>query len=296
MAPLDAPRQLPITLDAIREMLEWSPRRCMLAREWQDLLHPSSEKYDSPSIVLPFYETLGPSFDVMVDVPHIGVRRAKDGRRAYSLMKVPDGSPELEKIQVWHKTVGRYVAIRDRLALSYALDYDRTGGNPAKPHTRVAKLRVEAKPYGRPATDSTLKAADRLIEACGDFLSAVTCYRDLDAIVAMPPSDPAKEFDLPKYLAAGVARAAGIDDLSGTVTTRKRRPALKDTPRDAKLETLKGTIEVDTLPDGARILLVDDLYQSGVSMNYVAKLLLAAGAGAVYGLAVEKTCRNDDNV
>lgn len=44
------------------------------------------------------------------------------------------------------------------------------------------------------------------------------------------------------------------------------------------------------------VLLVDDLYQSGVSMNYVAMLLLEAGAKKVFGLSCEKTCSNDDNV
>jgi predicted amidophosphoribosyltransferase len=47
---------------------------------------------------------------------------------------------------------------------------------------------------------------------------------------------------------------------------------------------------------GKRVLLVDDLYQSGISMNYCALLLLRAGAKKVFGLACEKTCRNDDNV
>ncbi|HEV7516029.1 MAG TPA: hypothetical protein VGR07_06990 [Thermoanaerobaculia bacterium] len=42
--------------------------------------------------------------------------------------------------------------------------------------------------------------------------------------------------------------------------------------------------------------MVDDLYQSGISMNYVAMELLAGGARAVLGLACEKTCSNDDNV
>jgi hypothetical protein len=31
-------------------------------------------------------------------------------------------------------------------------------------------------------------------------------------------------------------------------------------------------------------------------MNYVAMLLLEAGAKKVYGMACEKTCSNDDNV
>ena len=44
------------------------------------------------------------------------------------------------------------------------------------------------------------------------------------------------------------------------------------------------------------VLLIDDLYQSGVTMNYAAMMLLGEGAKAVLGLACEKTCRNDDNV
>ena len=47
---------------------------------------------------------------------------------------------------------------------------------------------------------------------------------------------------------------------------------------------------------GRKILLIDDLYQSGITMNYVAMLLLEQGAKKVYGLACEKTCRNDDNI
>jgi predicted amidophosphoribosyltransferase len=48
--------------------------------------------------------------------------------------------------------------------------------------------------------------------------------------------------------------------------------------------------------EGRTVLLLDDLYQSGISMNYVAMELLAAGVKEVFGLACEKTCRNDDNL
>ncbi len=46
---------------------------------------------------------------------------------------------------------------------------------------------------------------------------------------------------------------------------------------------------------GRAIPLVDDLYQSGISMNFVAMKLQEAGATHVLGLAAEKTCRNDAN-
>jgi predicted amidophosphoribosyltransferase len=60
---------------------------------------------------------------------------------------------------------------------------------------------------------------------------------------------------------------------------------------------LDGTIKVDhELYKGKTVLLVDDLYQSGVSINYAAMLLLDAGAKKIFGLSCEKTCSNDDNV
>ena len=72
---------------------------------------------------------------------------------------------------------------------------------------------------------------------------------------------------------------------------------MKDAILEDKLGVLEGTIEVDPGPfEDKVVLLVDDLYQSGVSMNYVAMLLLEDGAKKVYGFACEKTCSNDDNI
>lgn len=113
----------------------------------------------------------------------------------------------------------------------------------------------------------------------------------------MPPSDPDKSFDLPAYLVQGIARGWGRADLSDTVRTKAKRPSLKNTEILFKLQKLEGTIEIDPKAFKDKVvLLVDDLYQAGVSMNYTAMLLLEAGARKVFGLACEKTCRNDDNV
>lgn len=296
MAPLKAAKQRPFGAEDIAAMQEWVPRRCMLASEWKNLVHPSNKNYENPSVVLPFYETLGPCFDIMVGAPHIGVRRSKDGQRAFTFLQVDDDAPEIDAVHAWHATVGQFVAIRDNLALSFALDYDRAGGDPNRSQTRVAKLRGLAKPYGRTLTPETRTAAAELVDECNRFLDVVTCYSDVNAVVAMPPSDPKKSFDLPTFLADGVADARNLKDLSPSVQTIKLRPALKEMPLEKKLATLKGTVAVGAVQPGTRILLLDDLYQSGISMNYVASCLLEAGAEAVYGLSVEKTCRNDANV
>lgn len=75
------------------------------------------------------------------------------------------------------------------------------------------------------------------------------------------------------------------------------RPPIKNSALTEKLGAIEGTVEADAAAfRGKSVLLLDDLYQSGVSMNYVAMVLLEAGARKVLGLACEKTCTNDDNV
>jgi predicted amidophosphoribosyltransferase len=98
-------------------------------------------------------------------------------------------------------------------------------------------------------------------------------------------------------MAAQIAARLGLEDLSKNVRTIKARSSIKAVPLTQKLDTLLGTIEVGAgVFDGKHVLLIDDLYQSGISLNYCAFLLLQAGAKKIFGLACEKTCRNDDNV
>ena len=60
---------------------------------------------------------------------------------------------------------------------------------------------------------------------------------------------------------------------------------------------LVGSVTVEKAKVSDRsIVVVDDLYQSGLTINYIAEELRAAGAKEVFGLAAVKTLRNDDNV
>jgi len=181
--------------------------------------------------------------------------------------------------------------------MSFALDYEREGGDPTRPQTTVGSLRSCAKTYGSAPTAANLTAAADLARACLDFLGTVTCYELVDCVIGMPPSNPETPYNLAAGLASEVAQAWQREDLSGAVATTRKRPGAKELPLAKKLEALQGTLRVDAEAVRDRvILLIDDLYQSGVSMNYVAMELLAAGATTVFGLACEKTCRNDDNL
>jgi predicted amidophosphoribosyltransferase len=112
----------------------------------------------------------------------------------------------------------------------------------------------------------------------------------------MPPSSPDNDYSLPTVLAERIADETGVPRVAAARTVSAREQ-MKNVSLDDKLRVLDGTIEIDASSvQGKTVLLLDDLYQSGVSMNYVGMLLLDAGATAVLGLTVEKTCRNDDNL
>lgn len=290
------PEQPQISEQRIQEMITWRPRRMQLSIEWPDALHEPDQPDKDWSLVLPFCETFSNTFNAMCQVESIGMRESKKGGRCFTFIK--DESDEaIEKVREWLSTIGQYVVIRDCLALSFAIDYDKQEGNPEKPQTKIGSLRSRAKPYDGMPTEDTFVAAKKLIGACLKFIENIDCYKIADVVVAMPPSDPRKPFNLPAYLAAGIAKVLSKPDLTNAISTVSARNGLKSVLLENKLPTIEGTIKIDEeCFKGKSVLLIDDLYQSGISMNYTAMLLLNAGATKVFGLACEKTCSNDDNV
>ncbi len=269
--------------------------RRQLKTEWQETLRQPSPPHKNWSLILPFANTYENSFRTMCEInfhPHHG----KDGRLIIFLNGTEGHAEAPTEAVEWVEKLGHPVAMKDFLAISFALDYDKHGGSPKEPQTEIGTLRAQAKPYGGSvATAQTKEAADKLVEHCVTFLNTMGCYASSDCIVAMPPSDPQKVYNLPRYLAQGIAEKWGREDLSRHVTG-KARNSIKEVPLANKLDTLLGTISVaNGVFKDRNVLLLDDLYQSGVSMNYCGHLLLQTGAKKIFGLACEKTCRNDDN-
>lgn len=286
-----------ITKEEIEEMVRWKPRRFSL----RDFEKPLKEPNELGSwqkdwnLIFPFRETFVPAFYEMCEyVEHSPFRTKGTAYYTFLWNVTPD---DIDQIKSFLEAIKPYVAIRDCLTLSFAIDYDREGGNPDTPQTHVGLLRSIAKTYGKAASSQALEKADELVEECLAALKKLTCYNSATCIVAMPPSDPAKPFDLPKHLVANISERLGKPDKSDKVKTLKARPGNKELPCEEKLANIEGTVSVDDKSFKDEIvLLVDDLYQSGVSMNYVAMRLLEAGAKQVLGLSCEKTCSNDDNV
>jgi len=85
-------------------------------------------------VVFPFSETLQNAFNQMSSVRHIGFRSGKG--RCFTFLKTQDPE-EIDSVRAVIDKIGKYVAVRDCLALSFALDYDREGGDRPIGHDRV---------------------------------------------------------------------------------------------------------------------------------------------------------------
>jgi hypothetical protein len=269
--------------------------RQQLCTSWKEVVNPPATAGANFRLVLPFSETFENAFGAMYTREFFANHAA--GGRLQLWLNDTGGEVEVpEEAQEWIDTVGKRVAIQDYLAISFAIDFTFVGGDPTKTKSSIALLRRRAKPYGEDVTLTHHAAAAELAAECIEVLKELTCYDGADCVVAVPPSNPDKEYSLPRLLAAAIADEMDMEDLTKSIVTVKKRESVKEVALDAKLKLLRGSIEVE--PDifnGRTVLLIDDLYQSGTTINYCAQLLLESGADAVLGLACEKTCRNDDN-
>jgi predicted amidophosphoribosyltransferase len=94
-------------------------------------------------------------------------------------------------------------------------------------------------------------------------------------------------FEIASALAATFGIAVDTKSVSKTSSTLQ----MKDIgDYSARVVALESTIRVEADLNGKRILLVDDLFQSGASMNVVARAIKDLGhARAVYAIALTRT-------
>jgi len=297
-----------ISHDQLKQLLQMEPRRHRLIEPiWNNLpwsaLRPPNEDGEDWSISFPFFESFGPALDdfcqsqvILQEMEKTPFERNDGNKVRYCYLK-NSTDDQRNLIGTWIRLISEVVGIRDFLRASFALDYSRQQGNPDKEVTQIASLRQTAKLYNsddEPKTE-TLAAATKLAEGLINFINWSQAYRGANCVLAVPRSDPSKKYSLPALIANRISIDLGLLDLSDKIKTSKARREMKDTPAQERLKELENTIDIDTeAVKGKHVLIIDDLYQSGTTMNYVGMLLLSAGASCVYGLACEKTCSNQD--
>lgn len=111
-----------------------------------------------------------------------------------------------------------------------------------------------------------------------------------DIVIPVPPTKK-RQTQPVSVLAQGIAGGLGVNFSDAAVTKVKDVPAVKDVAGvTERMEMLKGCYAVSKdLVIGKTVLLVDDLYQTGATMNAVASALYDMGAKDVFVLTMTKT-------
>lgn len=112
----------------------------------------------------------------------------------------------------------------------------------------------------------------------------------VDTIVPMPPSKQ-RNFQPVVEIASEAARALGAGLNATSLSKAKATPQMKDVGDfQARSAALHAAFTCDQQLAGKRVLLLDDLYQSGASMNVAARALKEKGLVKwVFALALTRT-------
>lgn len=254
-------------------------RRICFGSIHKGALHPGKGGH-TYAFNIPFEETIGP---LLKDA--LGLRLFSNKFYPGSVWRGFADAEEAAALREWLSTRGEYIYIRDLMDLSCALG----SNNDGEDRTELGELEYRAKYRRDEAAIAELSV--RLVS----FVNAHSLFELADTICPVPPR-PGKEFDLPSSLAARMAESLGVS-LVKRAAWQNGKPELKQIPFEQKWDALESAnlaFNADEVR-GKRVILLDDLYQSGVTMNFVAGRLRAAGARRVFGLSVVKSMRNTDN-
>ena len=197
---------------------------------------------------------------------------------------------DINAVEAWETEQGTRVFIRSLLDSAVALDVnfvDNTSGEK----THFGSLEENAK-Y-REDTGAINQCASAMTELVED----IDHLRNADCICAIP-ANPRKKFDFPRELAGLLAEKLRMPDTTGNIDLSGKRKSAKDCSVDEKWETWAAAeLELNGINlTGKKIILVDDKYQSGVTMHVVASWLKSQGVSEVHGVVVVKTLRDTDNL
>lgn len=133
-------------------------------------------------------------------------------------------------------------------------------------------------------------AAGPIIETASAFLAPFR--KKFDALVPVPPSAQ-RAFQPVLVLAEGIGRAIGLPVLTCITTTRSTTQLKNVNDPEERRKQVEGLYAVDAQTRGLNILLFDDLFRSGSTMNAITDLLLCDGrAASVRALTITKTRSN----
>jgi predicted amidophosphoribosyltransferase len=181
----------------------------------------------------------------------------------------------------------RTVLIEDALTQNFALDHHwKPGYNNGR--TEIGELFYKSKYSSNPQP-----TALTLSKHFEDFVSSHPSYLNTDYIISVPPNpNKLKSFDLPGYLVEQLCNNLNLTSGQSYVHRIKETKMKDRTTRLEKTEEIRGAFQVasaNSFP-GKTVTIIDDIYQTGITLHELAITLQSVGAN-VQALVATKTLK-----
>jgi hypothetical protein len=169
----------------------------------------------------------------------------------------------------------------------WALGFHSGFGGADWKRSPVGDLTYRLKYEGDPA------AAQPLVEQALAVCRAHAAMAGIDALVAVAPS-VTRSFDPVTAIVEGLAAGLGKPALDALVKTRQTAPQKDMRTLAQKKANVAGAFAVKAEVSGKRLLVVDDLFDSGATLEEVTRVLRQAGAASVCVLTLTRTIHSDE--
>ncbi len=189
------------------------------------------------------------------------------------------------------------IFIRDLLSISVSLSYNKRpkDGYPEELQDTALGLL-----YNKAKRHFCLESTRQIASLLENFIKSTPFYKNSSHICSVP-SNSAN--NLPSRLVEIISSTLNLTNISKAIAWSASDQLIRSTPFIDKWDVLEKrnlNIKAEFVPtkeheEERSVILIDDLYQSGITTNFIAEKLSLLGYDYVYGLSVVKSRSNDEN-
>ena len=227
-----------------------------------------------------------------VKLVEAAVRTDNEPNRWKSRFSIPKSAAHQAEILEFLKLLKHSVTISDDADESHALRLHKVpyptddADNPDWKHTSIGNLTHEAKSYSQYTGNRT--KATCLAEKMKAWVARHPRYRTAKAIVAAPPGNRSKRYDLPKLIVGHLSEAFGYRVVScKSDPLMSPQKSVEKNPKE-KRENVFGKFQLQGNLRNQCVIVLDDLYESGETVNELVRACREAGARCILSLTATK--------
>lgn len=241
----------------------------------------NKQKGSVSSFSVSFEETIRPIYEVMTGSKLIF------STKYHNYWHPLRNEDEIKKVESWVKSQGNRVFLKDSLFASIALSvYD------SSEEKKGLSLYFYTLKYCQWNDNLFGLVVNEFVRT----IQELPFYNQCKYICAVPPRPGKQKRDLPTEISKEVAKKLSIEDITEYFKYDGEKEQGKNLSRDEKWNAWENArLSCTKNLENKDVILIDDLYQSGISVNFVGMALQKAGCGKICGLYIVKSLRDTDN-